>query len=142
MAAYDFQELKKKYEDFAHPLIHVQVNGKDFSQNKFGFRISDVEVEMTSGFEAAMATFWIYNCYNRLTYDLKKYVCMGSCVIISMGYGSRVREIFRGFISRVNFVFRQEEIPGVEITAMDIKGIMMAGNYSRQLKETSFSDGV
>ena len=147
MAAYDFQELKKKYEDFAHPLIHVQVNGKDFSQNKFGFRISDVEVEMTSGFEAAMATFWIYNCYNRLTCefafdDLKKYVCMGSCVIISMGYGSRVREIFRGFISRVNFVFRQEEIPGVEITAMDIKGIMMAGNYSRQLKATSFSDGV
>ena len=86
-----------------------------------------------------MATFWIYNCYNRVTCefafdDLKKYICMGSSVIISMGYGVRVREIFRGFISRVNFVFRQEEIPGVEITAMDVKGIMMAGNYSRQLK--------
>ena len=147
MAAYDYQELKKKYEDFAYPLVHVQVGGKDFSKNKAGFRISDVEVEMTSGFEAAMATFWIYNCYDRLTCefafdDLKKYVCMGSCVIISMGYGMRVREIFRGFISRVNFVFRQEDIPGVEITAMDIKGIMMAGNYSRQLKATCFSDGV
>ncbi len=102
---------------------------------------------MTSGFEAALATFWIYNCYNRITCefnfeDLKKYICMGSCVVISMGYGTYVREIFRGFIARVNFVFRQEEIPGVELTAMDVKGIMMAGNYSRQLKATSFSDAV
>ncbi|MCI9652675.1 phage late control D family protein [uncultured Acetatifactor sp.] len=147
MAAYTYQELKKKYEDFSYPLVHVQIGGKDFSQNKFGFQISDVEVEMTSGFEAAMATFWIYNCYDKIAcafeFDsLKKYVCMGSAVILSMGYGTRVREIFRGFISRVNFVFRQEEIPGVEITAMDIKGIMMAGNYSRQLKATCYSDSV
>ncbi len=147
MAAYDYEGLKKKYEDFAYPVVHVQIGGKDFQENKAGLRLSDVEVEMTSGFEAAMATFWIYNCYNRVTCefafdDLKKYICMGSSVIISMGYGVRVREIFRGFISRVNFVFRQEEIPGVEITAMDVKGIMMAGNYSRQVKAVSFSDAV
>ncbi len=147
MAAFDYQALKKKYGNFAHPILHVQVGGKDFSKNKAGLQISDVEVEMTSGFEAALATFWIYNCYNRITCefnfeDLKKYICMGSCVVISMGYGTYVREIFRGFIARVNFVFRQEEIPGVELTAMDVKGIMMAGNYSRQLKATSFSDAV
>ena len=102
---------------------------------------------MTSGFEASIATFWIYNCYDRITCefafdDLKKYICMGSCVVISMGYAGCAREIFRGFISRVNFVFRQEDIPGVEITAMDVKGIMMAGNYSRQLKASSFSEAV
>ena len=56
MAAYTYQELKKKYEDFSYPLVHVQIGGKDFSQNEFGFQISDVEVEMTSGLEAAMAT--------------------------------------------------------------------------------------
>lgn len=147
MAAFDYQTLKKKYDDFSHPIVHVQVNGKDFSKNKAGLQISDVEVEMTSGFEAAIATFWIYNCYNRVTCeftfdDLKKYIYMGSCVVISMGYGTHVREIFRGFISRVNFVFREGEIPGVEITSMDVKGIMMAGNYAKQLKATSFSDAV
>lgn len=147
MAAYDYQALKKKYEDFAHPILHMQINGKNFSENKAGLQISDVEVEMTSGFEASIATFWIYNCYDRITCefafdDLKKYICMGSCVVISMGYAGCAREIFRGFISRVNFVFRQEDIPGVEITAMDVKGIMMAGNYSRQLKASSFSEAV
>lgn len=147
MAAFNYQALKKKYEDFAHPIMHIELNGKDFSKNKDGLQVSDIEVEMTSGFEAALATFVIYNCYNRESCEfrfdaLKKYICMGSCVVISMGYGTCVREIFRGFISRVNFIFRQDEIPGVEITAMDVKGIMMAGNYARQLKVTCFSDAV
>lgn len=147
MAAFNYQALKKKYEDFAHPIMHIELNGKDFSKNKDGLQVSDIEVEMTSGFEAALATFVIYNCYNRESCEfrfdaLKKYICMGSCVVISMGYGTCVREIFRGFISRVNFIFRQDEIPGVEITAMDVKGIMMAGNYARQLKATCFSDAV
>ena len=52
MAAYDYEGLKKKYEDFAYPVIHVQIGGKDFQENKAGLRLSDVEVEMTSGFEA------------------------------------------------------------------------------------------
>ncbi len=147
MAAFNYQALKKKYENFSHPMMHIELNGKDFSKNKEELQISDIEVEMTSGFEAALATFVIYNCYNRESCEfrfdaLKKYICMGSCVVISMGYGTRVREIFRGFISRVNFIFRQDEIPGVEITAMDVKGIMMAGNYARQLKATCFSDAV
>ncbi len=147
MAAFNYQTLKKKYENFAHPILHIELNGKDFSKNKEKLQISDIEVEMTSGFEAALATFVIYNCYNRESCEfrfdvLKKYICMGSCVVISMGYGTSVREIFRGFISRVNFIFRQDEIPGVEITAMDVKGIMMAGNYARQLKATCFSDAV
>ena len=115
MAAFNYQALKKKYENFSHPMMHIELNGKDFSKNKEELQISDIEVEMTSGFEAALATFVIYNCYNRESCEfrfdvLKKYICMGSCVVISMGYGTSVREIFRGFISRVNFIFRQDEI--------------------------------
>lgn len=33
-------------------------------------------------------------------------------------------------------------MPAVEVTAMDVKGIMMSNNYSRQLTSTSFSDAV
>ncbi len=28
MAAYDYEGLKKKYEDFAYPVVHVQIGGK------------------------------------------------------------------------------------------------------------------
>lgn len=149
MAAFQYVDLKEKYENFSHPLAQIMVNGKDVVDNKYGFRLSDIEVEMTSGFEAAMATFWIYGCYDenlsefRFS-DLKKYIFMGSSVVINLGYGIHVREIFRGFISRVNFSFREgeEAMPGVEVTAMDVKGIMMSGNYSKQLEVSSFSEGV
>ena len=149
MASFEYDKLRQKYEEFANPVAQILVNGKDVVQNKYGFSISDIEVEMTSGFEAAIATFWIYGCYDKQAStfrfdDLKKYIFMGSSVIINLGYGIALREIFRGFISRVSFSFHEGEdaVPGVEITAMDVKGIMMAGNYSKQLKASSFSDGV
>lgn len=147
MAAFEYDSLKTRYENFEHPITVITINGNKLSENTCGFAVSDIEVEMTSGFEAAMATFWIYNCYNQETCqfefnNLKKYIFLGSSVIISLGYGIHAREIFRGFISKVNFSFRQGEMPGVELTAMDVKGIMMAGNYSKQLKATCFSDGV
>ena len=147
VASFEYEKLKEKYENFSHPLAQIVVNGNDVVDNPHGFQISDIEVEMTSGFEAAMATFWIYGCYDRTLSefrfsDLKKYIFMGSSVIINLGYGIHLREIFRGFISRVNFSFQEGEMPGVEVTAMDIKGIMMAGTYSRQLESASFSKGV
>ena len=49
MAAFNYQTLKKKYENFAHPILHIELNGKDFSKNKEKLQISDIEVEMTSG---------------------------------------------------------------------------------------------
>lgn len=147
MAAFEYEDLKKIYENFEYPIALVVVNGNDLSQNKSKLAVSDIEVEMTSGYEAAIATFWIYNCYNKDTCqfefdNLKKYIFMGSSVVISLGYGGSAREVFRGFIAKVNFSFRQGEMPGVELTAMDVKGIMMAGSYSKQLKADSFSDGV
>ncbi len=159
MATFDYESLKKKYDDFSHPISVIQVNGKniadgttkikdeDGTEITLQFAVSDIEVEMTSGFEAAMATFRIFNCYDRNLCqfqfdDLKKYVLLGSGVVISLGYGGYVREVFRGFIARVNFIFQEKDIPCVEVTAMDVKGIMMSGSYSRQLKATSFSDAV
>lgn len=147
MASFVYNDLKEKYKNFFHPLAQILVNGKNVADNKCGFRLSDIEVEMTSGFEAAIATFWIYGCYDKTNSefrfsDLQKYIFMGSSVVINMGYGIHVREIFRGFISRVNFSFQEERMPGVEVTAMDVKGIMMSGNYSRQLEVSSFSEGV
>ena len=110
MASFEYGKLKQKYEEFAHPVAQILVNGKNVVDNKSGFRIADIEVEMTSGFEAAIATFWIYGCYDKTASgfrfdDIKKYIFMGSSVVINLGYGISLREIFRGFISRVNFLF-------------------------------------
>lgn len=147
MATYTYVDLKTKYEDFAHPLVVITINGKNFADNKYGFIISDVEVELTSGYEASIASFAIYNSFdnhdsNFRIEDVKKYILLGSSVEIAMGYGRYAQVVFCGFISRVNFFYESGDMPGIRVTAMDIKGVMMANNYSKQLTATSYGDAV
>lgn len=147
MASFVYDNLKTKYDNFKYPVAVIEINGQDISKNNADLGFSDLEVEMTCGFEASIASFRIYNCYDyeasKFQFDaVKKYVCLGSSVVIAVGYGTQAREIFRGFISRVNFTFQEGDMPAVEVTAMDVKGIMMSNNYSRQLTSTSFSDAV
>lgn len=147
MASFVYDDLKTKYGHFTYPVSVVKIGGKDFADNKADLAISDVEVELSSGFEASIATFWIYNCYDQVACqfqfdDIKSYIYMGSSVAIGLGYGSTAREVFRGFISGVRFVYPRTGVPGVEVTAMDVKGIMMSGSYSKQLTATSYSGAV
>ncbi len=147
MATHTFSNLKRKYDGFEHPFIVLTINGKEMSKNKYGFVVSDIEVELTSGFEASIATFAIYNTFDvdngcfRIN-DAKSYIMLGSSVEIALGYEKQAQNVFCGFISRVNFVYEEGEPPGIRITAMDVKGIMMANNYSRQIKAKSYGAAV
>ncbi len=147
MAMHAYSDLKRKYDNFEHPLIVLTINGKDLAKNKYGFIVSDIEVELTSGFEASIATFTIYNTFDmdngcfRIN-DAKSYIMLGSSVELALGYEKHAQTVFCGFISKVNFVYEEGEMPGIRITAMDVKGIMMANNYSKQLTATSYGDAV
>lgn len=147
MATYTYADLKTKYDSFQHPVIVLMINGKDFARNKNGFIVSDIEVELTCGYEASIATFTLYNVFDKDTStfrinDAKPYILLGSSVEIALGYEKQARSIFCGFISRVNFVYEAGDMPGIRITAMDVKGVMMANNYSRQLTATSYGEAV
>ena len=90
MATYTYMNLKSKYDDFHHPVIVLKVNGKDFAKNKAGLVVSDIEVELTSGFEASIASFMIYNtfdtdnsCY-RIN-DIKAYITRAQSMGITDG---------------------------------------------------------
>lgn len=144
---FKFKDLKNDYENFSVPFVFIMVSGKDIDKDKKGFAVSNIRVETTSGFESNIAEFTIYNCYDRLKHqylfnDVKKYITIGSPVSIAMGYGTQAREVFRGFISQVNFVFRTMEVPGIEVHCMDLKGIMMANCYAKQIKAGCYSEAV
>ncbi len=147
MAMQTYANLKRKYDDFRHPVIVLKVNGKDFAANTAGFIVSDIEVELTCGFEASIATFVLYNTFDvdksefRIN-EVKPYIFLGSSVEIALGYEKQAQSVFTGFISRVNFSYENGEVPGIRITAMDVKGVMMANNYSKQLTATNYGDAV
>ena len=147
MATHNYNDLKTTYDSFAHPVAVITINGKDFAVNDAGFIVSDIEVELTSGYEASIATFCLYNTFDHdnscfRIEEVKKYILLGSSVEIALGYGKQTQMIFCGFISRVNYVYEDNDAPGIRVTAMDVKGIMMANCYSRQLTATSYGEAV
>ena len=147
MATLDFKQLRKEYDNFLIPVAAVRINGKELPNEKVKFQVADYDIDLTSGFEASMASFSIYNTYdvNSGSFDtenVKKYICLGSKVEIFLGYGEKAKLVFVGLIAKVSYQFYAEDIPCIRITAMDAKSVMMAGNYSRQLKASTFTEAV
>lgn len=147
METYKFEKLVNEYERFQHPKAIIKVNNKSLANSKKGFPVSDIVVDLTSGFEASVAEFSIYEVFDRdtgcfLYSKVKKYILIGSEVEVLLGYGPRVRSVFVGVITRVNFLFEEEGTPCIRVTAMDVKGIMMSSCYSKQLKALYYSDAV
>lgn len=142
-----YEELRAKYEEFDLPTVEIKVNDKSIMDAKRSFGISDVDVELTAGFEASTASFSIYNAYDyddaEFDFDsIKNYVLIGSAVQIYMGYTSTLQEVFRGVITRVNFLIEDGEIPCVQVSAMDVKAVMMANRYHKALSAKSYSEAV
>lgn len=147
METYKFENLVNEYERFQHPKAVIKVNNKSLANSKKGFPVSDIVVDLTSGFEASVAEFSIYEVFDRNTGSflyskVKKYILIGSEVEVLLGYGPQVRSVFVGVITRVNFLFEEEGTPCIRVTAMDVKGIMMSSCYSKQLKALYYSDAV
>ena len=67
MAAYEFDELKKKYMQFQHPVAVIKVNGESLADAKKGYPVSDIRIDLTCGFEASVAEFCVYDVYDEST---------------------------------------------------------------------------
>jgi phage protein D len=125
----------------------VKINGRDFSENGASLVLSDLEVDLSTGFEASVAVFSVYNTFDResgsyLFSKFKDYVALGSSVTIELGYSGRMTQIFTGFIAAVRFTDSRQMPHHVEVTAMDVKGMMMSGRYARQLTADSYGRAV
>lgn len=147
MATYEYEALKEKYGFFDEASIVIKVNDSELTNEKKGFPVGDVVIDLTSGYEASIAEFSIFDVYdlsqNEFLFErVKKYILIGSKVEIELGYRRATTLVFCGVITRVNFLYETEGIPCIRVSAMDVKGIMMAGSYDRQLKATNFSDAV
>jgi len=145
--SYDYTALKKKYNEFLAPASQVKVNGSDFQENKAGLVISDLTVELSTGYEASEAVYSIYNVfdYDTCRYrfdDFSKYCLLGSQVSIFTGYMEKQTEIFTGLVTQVRFLCDDENSHHVEVTAMDVKGMMMANSRAAQMKAESFGSAV
>ncbi len=147
MDSFTYSTLQKKYDSFEDPIAQIVVNEFDLKEDKTGITISDIEVDMTCGFDAGQAAFSIFDCYDFINtgfkYDaIKSYIALGSPVKISLGYNNKAREVFRGVIVRVDFVLDDYSAPHVRVTSMDVKAVMMANHYHKKLMADTYSAAV
>lgn len=147
MQTYDFENLKKKYRAFQQPIAVLKMADRELG-GRTGYPISDVEIDLTCGYEASVAEFSLYHVYNKDTASfevadaLKRYIALGAKTEIALGYGVAAELIFVGAVMRVSYRYDSDEIPCIRVSAMDVKGVMMAGVYSRQLMARSCSEAV
>ena len=149
MAEFQFSTLKQDYESFREPKVTVYIDNKEMNDGQL-LTVKNVEVELTSGYEASIATVILGGVYDDTTHSFeikktKQFLYLGSTIIIYMGYATNLREVFRGFIAKVHFIIPSgdnEEMPSAELTFMDVKGLMMANRHSKKLKSLYFSDAV
>lgn len=144
---YTYKDLQDKYADFAHPRARVLLGDTPFDSVSAGMAVNDIHVEVTSGYEASVASFRLYDSYDPSTgkffYEkVKKQVLMGNSVTVQLGYLDQLETVFVGFVSGVAFGFEPGGLPYIEINAMDIKGLMMGGSYAASLKATTYSAAV
>ena len=142
-----YEKLREKYLEFRHPQALVELGGKAFSDKDDIMTVNDINVELTSGFEASIATFRIYNVYdhdeNTFTFEkIKKQALLGNSMSISLGYFEKLEPVFTGFVAGVAFGFDPSDLPYIEVTGMDIKGVMMSGSYAAQLNAKSYGEAV
>lgn len=145
--ALEYEDLRKKYGKFAYPLVTLTIGEEEFSQNKGKLVLSNLSVDLSTGLEASVATFSLYNVYDKDAKEynfskFKSYVALGSSVKIAMGYAGGMQEIFVGFIAQTRFVREEGSVHHVEVTAMDVKGMMMANSYAKSMTATNFGDAI
>lgn len=146
-AQQSYSGLREKYYDFSHPRAGVILGGKALDSAGKGMVLDEVHVELTSGYEASMASFRIYDVFDpssgRFFFSkLKKEALLGNSVALSLGYLDKLETVFVGFVSGVAFGFEPEGLPYIEITALDVKGVMMGGSYAAALTATTYSAAV
>lgn len=142
-----YSDLMTKYNSFEVPTVVLLLKNKDFANNDHGFIVSEVEVEVTSGFEASIAEMTINNVYDTesgvfMAQEISDMMEIGAAVEIALGYFDTTTTVFQGFVAGVSYRYNNGELPCAVVTAMDVKGIMMANTYSTQLKATSYGEAV
>ena len=91
MAKHQFSELQERYENFKYPIVVINVNNKNIAGKDSGLVVNDIDIDLSSGYEASIASFHIYNSFNvresKYLFDsIKDFIAIGSNVSISAGY--------------------------------------------------------
>lgn len=130
-ATYEYDSLQKQYKDFSVPAARLKIGGTDLLQLKEASLISlEAVLSMKS---AGSVRVVLGDCYDyksgAFNSRLKGLAVLGKEVELSLGYGSSLQTIFKGFLASTGMVLDADEGIFLELTALDVRWLMMTDNY-------------
>ena len=126
-----FEQFAKTYKNFHVPFFKISVAGQDLV--RMGIGVSKVSVD-TSASASDHFSFTVVNTFDLVGREfewINEYLSIGESVKILMGYTDRLKTMFTGLITKVNFHFSQEGNPTFDVEGMDIGFKMQRGKKSR-----------
>lgn len=135
----NYKALAGKYYNFRAPTIEITVGGTKLVSGK-KLQITELEVELTSGYEASGCIFYISGEYEPkntdFTADINK-LQIGEQLEVAVGY-IKTEKVFSGYINQLDYEFGTgEETYRIRVEGIDVKGILMKNRRLEFFKEKS-----
>lgn len=145
-ATYDYASLKRKYDNFSVPAVKFAVGGTDLVQMRDEFLVDSVEAVLSLD-SASSVRIKLLGCYDMeagsFSQKLKNLAVLGKTVELSLGYGSSLTMIFKGYLAMTSMNFDSEDGICFEMTGMDVRRLMMTDNSRRREHQIkNYSDAV
>lgn len=152
MAKHSFQDLYKTYQGFIVPSYSVTVNESDTLGHGDLPVISEIEVELTAGYESSVCNLIIFQGVE-LESEKKQYTVdsfirgkmkLGNVLEVKLGYAQERKTVFKGLISAVELDYEAGSGFQIRVEAMDAKRLMMNNYRSSQPRKDlkKYSDAV
>ena len=134
-----FKALAKKYDNFSAPAVEITVGSTKLMSGK-DLDISQVEIELTSGYEASGCSFVLSGVYDiektNFSRDISS-VQIGEKVEVAIGY-VRLESVFKGYINQIDYNYGiDSEDFEIRVECMDAKGLLMKNRRLEFFKEKS-----
>ena len=122
-----YQELSKKYNKFGAPTIEIVVGSQKLVSGA-KLSITELEVELTCGYEASGCSFRIEGCYEAKKTDFSSEtdaIQIGEKVEVKIGY-IRTETVFKDYINQIDYEFGTlDSRAAIRVECMDAKGVLM-----------------
>lgn len=121
---YSFQALANKYNNFMTPAYKITIASENVSSNS-GAVISNVRLSLSMD-AADTLEFRVTGSYNlekgKFEFSFKDKLKLGKVVTVSLGYGSSLTKVFKGYISKIAMEYGEE--PSCIVSCMDVTALM------------------
>lgn len=139
-----YKTLNGKYYSFRAPTIEIEIGGTKLVSGK-KLQIRELEIDLTSGYEASGCVFYIAGEYEPKNTDFSKDIKVlqiGEEVKASIGY-IKTENVFQGYINRIDYEFgTEQEAYQIRVECIDVKGLLMKSRRLEFFAEKSLDKVV